>query len=227
LKLCLLLVTSIALSVPTWAQNLHVLDNSATNGISHSVYCYVKDDHRTVICSVTVSALGFGEQITMRDAYRIRNRQSISLPLKALWITHSAETDVEYGDWMVIRWVGGEFSYQIGRGWSADQWNEYLRKLDALSEWERSPEGGAAIRQQVARDMGIPSAGGGSAPNGSSRPCYIVQDQIRMVQNDIASNERGIQATQGSVWGGGVQGVLNQNRQKLAQLQSELANCTR
>jgi hypothetical protein len=195
------------------------------------VYCYVKVDHRTVICSVTVSALGFGEQITMRDAYRIRNGQSTSIPITALWITHSAETDVVYGDWLVIRWAGGEFSYQIGRGWSADQWNEYLRKLDAASEWERTPAGGAAIRQQASRDMGIPSSGGDSTPgaigNRTSRPCYIVQDQIRMVQSDITSNERGIQATQGSIWGGGVQGVLNQNRQKLAQLQSELATCTR
>jgi hypothetical protein len=143
-----------------------------------------------------------------------------------------ATAPVIYGDWRIIRWVGGQYALQIGRGWTRDQWDNYAQRLVALSDWERSPEGIRSFNQKLAQDMGVPFSGNsdtgpGMGGNGNSRPCYIVQDQINRVQNDINSNIRALNATSGSVWSGGVQGVLSQNRQRLVELQNELTSCTR
>jgi hypothetical protein len=211
------------LSMQAMGQNAHLLDVSSLNErIMHQVYCNVPTDHKTVNCSISVSPTMYGPSITHVQAYLLRNLHIIPLNVTSSFLGYQSESVAIYkGDTLDMEWDGGRFAYQIGKNWTPEQWAGYVQRLTALCDWELSPEGRSAFQQQFQRDMGISSGGGGFA-----RPCSVVRDQINRVQHDIDLNNRALDATSGSIWNSGVQGTLSQNRQRLSDLQSELANCT-
>jgi len=225
-------VFAIMLSIQVLGQsNQHILEGSFNDQYSHQVYCNVPPDHKEISCNISVSPSMFGPRIVSPIAYRVRNGQSGSLKVTSNFLGYQSEdVSVYKGDFLVMQWNGGRFVFQVGRGWTVEQWAGYVQRLTALCDWERSPEGIRAFQQKFQRDMGFPIGGSGPMPgaggSGFSRPCSVVQDQIRMVTNNIASEERSQSVMQGSIWSGSTQGMISQNRQTLSDLQQELSTCS-
>jgi hypothetical protein len=141
MKACLSFLVCVFLSAAAFGQNLHVLDQGTNNGVFHNVYCLVPPDHSAVTCSISVSPIQWGSTLSIQGAYLTRNQRIIPLQVKSEAMGgQEATAPVIYGDWMIIRWVGGQYALQIGRGWTRDQWDNYAQRLVALSDLLKASE---------------------------------------------------------------------------------------
>ncbi len=220
---------SLTLSSVSLGQNLHFLDTGMASNYAHSIYCTVPENHKTVDCTFSVQPLltVYGPYILVQKAYLKRQNTWYELKLTKPLMSYDAAVSIAYGDILVMQWDRGQFAIQIGRGWTEGQWTNYLQRLTALSDWERSPEGVNFLREKMTREMGGVFPGGMGGPAvGSSRPCSLVQQDIQRTKGLIGDNRRGLDVMQGSIWSGSVQGMMNQNQQNLSALQSELSTCT-